>query len=151
MEAFVQCCSVKKCSQKFDKIHRKTPVPESLRPATLLKKRLWHRCFPVSFVKFLRLHRTPLVAASECKYLQLTNFCNCKIPNQQLRLCNTLSLQKRLNLMSLLFLFSSLFGKIQQLRGKVSKEEKSMYYKQKFQKKKKVCINHWNLMKRSSH
>ena len=25
-----------------------------LRPATLLKKRLWHRCFPVSFVKFPR-------------------------------------------------------------------------------------------------
>ena len=24
-----------------------------LRPATLLKKRLWHRCFPVSFAKFL--------------------------------------------------------------------------------------------------
>ena len=23
-------------------------------PATLLKKRLWHRCFPMSFVKFLR-------------------------------------------------------------------------------------------------
>ena len=22
-----------------------------LRPATLLKKRLWHRCFPVNFVK----------------------------------------------------------------------------------------------------
>ena len=37
-----------------------------LRPATLLKKRLWHRCFPVNFVKFLRtffFHRTPLVAA----------------------------------------------------------------------------------------
>ena len=27
-----------------------------LRPATLLKKRLWHRCFPVNFVKFLRTH-----------------------------------------------------------------------------------------------
>ena len=27
------------------------------RPATLLKKKLWHRCFPVNFVKFLR---TPL-------------------------------------------------------------------------------------------
>ena len=27
---------------------------ESLRPATLLKKRLWHRCFPRNFVKFLR-------------------------------------------------------------------------------------------------
>ena len=24
------------------------------RPATLLKKKLWHRCFPVSFEKFLR-------------------------------------------------------------------------------------------------
>ena len=26
----------------------------SLRPAILLKKRPWHRCFPVTFVKFLR-------------------------------------------------------------------------------------------------
>ena len=25
-----------------------------LRPATLSKKRLWHRCFPVTFVKFLK-------------------------------------------------------------------------------------------------
>ena len=25
-----------------------------LRPATLLKKRLWHRCFAANFVKFLR-------------------------------------------------------------------------------------------------
>ena len=25
-----------------------------LRPANLLKKRLWHRCFPVNFAKFLR-------------------------------------------------------------------------------------------------
>ena len=31
-----------------------------LRPATLLKKRHWHRCFPVNFVKFLR---KPQVAA----------------------------------------------------------------------------------------
>ena len=49
-------------SQKFHKIHRKTPVPESLffnkvaglRPATLLKKKLWHSCFPVNFAEFLR-------------------------------------------------------------------------------------------------
>ena len=27
-----------------------------LRPATLLKKRLWHRCFSVDFAKFLRTH-----------------------------------------------------------------------------------------------
>ena len=43
--------------RKFHKIHRKTPVPESLlslRPATLFKKRLWHRCFPLNFAKFLR-------------------------------------------------------------------------------------------------
>ena len=25
-----------------------------LKPATLLKKSLWHRCFPVNFAKFLR-------------------------------------------------------------------------------------------------
>ena len=25
-----------------------------LRPATLLKGRLWHRCFPVNFAKFVR-------------------------------------------------------------------------------------------------
>ena len=47
--------------QKFCKIHRKTPVPEphflekaGPRPATLFKKRLWHRYFPVNFAKFLR-------------------------------------------------------------------------------------------------
>ena len=27
---------------------------EAVRPATLLKKRLWHRCFPVHFAKFLK-------------------------------------------------------------------------------------------------
>ena len=27
----------------------------ALKPATLLKKRLWHRCFPVNFAKFLRI------------------------------------------------------------------------------------------------
>ena len=27
---------------------------QSLRPATLLRKRLWHQCFPVNFAKFIR-------------------------------------------------------------------------------------------------
>ena len=44
-----------------------------LRRATLLKKRLWHRCFLVNFAKFFRtpffmehlFYRIPLVAASE--------------------------------------------------------------------------------------
>ena len=48
----------KKCYWKFRNIHRKTPVPESFLiklqalPATLLKKRLWYRCFPVNLAKF---------------------------------------------------------------------------------------------------
>ena len=42
------------CSSLFNKV-------EASRPAALLKKRLWHRCFPVNFVKFLK---TPLVAVS---------------------------------------------------------------------------------------
>ena len=33
---------------------RKKEFKRSLRPATLLKKRLWRRCFPVNFAKFLR-------------------------------------------------------------------------------------------------
>ena len=51
-------CSVKKVLLKILKILEKTPVPEcfeGLRSATLLKKRLWHRCFPVSFARFLRI------------------------------------------------------------------------------------------------
>ena len=51
----------KRCSEKFRKIYRKTLVPEclfnkvvGLRPATLLRKSLRHRCFPVNFTKFLR-------------------------------------------------------------------------------------------------
>ena len=38
------------------------------RPATLLKKRLWHRCFPVNFAKFLR---TPFSQNTSKKLLQL--------------------------------------------------------------------------------
>ena len=36
--------------------------------ATLLKKRLWHRCFPVNFAKFLKtpFYGAPLVVASDC-------------------------------------------------------------------------------------
>ena len=51
----------KRCSWIFRKIYRKISVLESLfnkvvglRLATLLKKRLQQRCFPVNFAKFLR-------------------------------------------------------------------------------------------------
>ena len=30
-----------------------------LRPATLVKERLWHRCFPMNFTEFLKLYITP--------------------------------------------------------------------------------------------
>ena len=45
-----QRCSMKKCVlRNFAKFTRK-----HLCHATLLKERLWHRCFPVNFAKFLR-------------------------------------------------------------------------------------------------
>ena len=47
--------------RNFAKFTRKHPCQSlffskvaGLRPATLLKKRLWHRCFPVNFAKLLR-------------------------------------------------------------------------------------------------
>ena len=47
--------------RNFIKFTRKHPCQSlffnkvaDLRPATLLKKRLWHKCLPVNFVKFLR-------------------------------------------------------------------------------------------------
>ena len=39
-----------------------------LRPTTLLKKRLWHRCFPVNFVKFLK---TPFLQKTSGRLLLL--------------------------------------------------------------------------------
>ena len=44
-----------------------------LRPATLLKKRLWHRCFPVNFAKFLR---TPFLqnTSGGCFWILLFTF-----------------------------------------------------------------------------
>ena len=57
-EAVVQRCSVKKALLEISQNSQKNTcarVPFSTkRPATLLKKRLWHRCFSVNSVKFLR-------------------------------------------------------------------------------------------------
>ena len=68
-EAVVWWCSVKigviKIFTKFTGKHLCQSFffnkVAGLRPATLLKKRIWHRCFPLNIVKFLR---TPLVTAS---------------------------------------------------------------------------------------
>ena len=61
-EAVAQRCSMKKGVLKnFTKFTGKDLCQSlffnkvaALRPATLLKNSLWHRCFPVNFVKFLR-------------------------------------------------------------------------------------------------
>ena len=45
----------------YDKNSRQTLANHRLKACNLLRKRLWHRCFPVNFAKFIRTH---LVAAS---------------------------------------------------------------------------------------
>ena len=56
-EAVIRWCSVEKVFLKISQNSQEntcTRVSSRLRSTTLLKKRLWHRCFPVNFVKFLR-------------------------------------------------------------------------------------------------
>ena len=58
-EAVVQRCSVKKVFLEISQgLQENTCARISfltkLKPATLLKTRLWYRCFPMNFVKFLR-------------------------------------------------------------------------------------------------
>ena len=45
-----------------------------LRLATLLKKRLWHRCFPMNFVKFLR---TPFLQNTSGRLLLFLTYHSC--------------------------------------------------------------------------
>ena len=61
IEAVIWRCSVKKVFRNFTKFTGKHLCQSlffnktaGLGAATLLKKRLWQRCFPVKFVKFLR-------------------------------------------------------------------------------------------------
>ena len=52
--AFIQKVRPEVFCIKHVRKHFRGSRPVCLRPATLLKMRLWHRCFPVNFVKFLR-------------------------------------------------------------------------------------------------
>ena len=64
LEVVVRKCSVKKV---FLEISQNSRENTCAKVATLLKKRLWHRYFPVNFAIFPRqtfFHRTPTVAAS---------------------------------------------------------------------------------------
>ena len=54
-------------AEKIHKIHRKISALKSLlKPATLLEKRLQHRCFPVNITKFLRSPFFYRVSPSDC-------------------------------------------------------------------------------------
>ena len=59
-EAAVQKCSVKKVFLEISQNSQENTCARvtGIRPVTLFKKRLWRRCFPVNFVKFLR---TPFI------------------------------------------------------------------------------------------
>ena len=74
-----QRCSVKKVSLEISQNSLEYICARAffykvagLRPATLLKKRLWHWCFPVNFTKFLRRpfsqNTSPLVTETFNKY-----------------------------------------------------------------------------------
>ena len=57
-------CSMKKAALKVFTKSEKTRVSLSLffnKVATVLKKRLWYRCFPVNFLEFFRniFYKTP--------------------------------------------------------------------------------------------
>ena len=51
-----QVVSEKSVLRNFEKFTGKYLCQSLYWHATLLKKRLWHRCFPVNFVKFLWIH-----------------------------------------------------------------------------------------------
>ena len=62
-ETVAQRCSVKKVFLEISQsLHENTcaraPFLIKCRPqaCSFIKKRFWHRCFPVNFVKFLRIH-----------------------------------------------------------------------------------------------
>ena len=60
-ELVVQRCFVKKVVLEISQNSQENTCARvflSLRPASFLKKRLWHRCLPVNFAKFVR---TPIV------------------------------------------------------------------------------------------
>ena len=46
--------SAEKVFWKYMQASQESSCATILRPATLLKKRLWHKCFPAKFPKFLR-------------------------------------------------------------------------------------------------
>ena len=84
-EAFVRRCSVEKVFLEISQNSQENTCARVsfTRPATLLKKRLWHRCFPVNFAKFLR---TPLFTKHLRRLLLIMLVYTCKRENQSFEL-----------------------------------------------------------------
>ena len=69
--AVVRRCSVKKVSLEITQHLQENTCArvsfliklQALKPATLFKRRLWHRCFPVNVAKFLRI---PFLQNTSC-------------------------------------------------------------------------------------
>ena len=78
-----------------------------LRSATLLKKRLWRRCFPVYFVEFLT---TPFLQNTSGRLLLLCDGdCNTVIPFNTERLINMSTIRQTIFVKGMFFFFLSLF------------------------------------------
>ena len=63
-EAVARRCSVEKAFLEISQNSQENTCAGAcfsikLQALTLLKKRLWHRCFPVNFAKFLKAHFFP--------------------------------------------------------------------------------------------
>ena len=68
----------KRCSQKFPKIHRKTPILKCL----YIKKRLQHRFFPVNFARFFRTLSHVIQNRSSKKSRKIHGKIHSKIPGK---------------------------------------------------------------------
>ena len=70
-----QRCSMKKCS-KGKHLCQSTSLNKvaGFRPATILKKRLWNRFFPVNFAKFLRIPLLQNTSGQLLLYFGKTSF-----------------------------------------------------------------------------
>ena len=93
-EVFCKKCVLRNFAKFTGKHLRQSLFFNTLPPAIILKKRLWHRCFPVNFAKFQRtpfLQNTSerlLLYVSKCKFSQaalksdyhvVKDFCQIKI------------------------------------------------------------------------
>ena len=100
-EAVIQMCSITKVLLDISQNSREdTCTRVYLRPATFLKKRLWHICLPVNFVKFLRTpfyRRTPVVASYRNICTKNKEPAPLKWRNRNYREVDFLSLEKELN------------------------------------------------------